>query len=120
MADCCCSITLTQDGPVDLTLCGSTSPDATTNTCGPIEAGLCEISGYTLPFTLTSPSNLTELFCMQKGTAFCAESTSGNASVRITCQVGQGTPQTVNATFNTPGQKVYFYVNQSCELVSCI
>lgn len=117
--DCCCLVQMTQ-GSATLDLCGTSSPLFSTTACGPTIAGGCTISGYLLTtFLDASGSPSSYHFCMAKGTPFYIQS-SHIATARITCQAGAANPQTVSVTFNTPGGKAYYSVNESCELVPCL
>ncbi|MEP6648154.1 MAG: hypothetical protein ABJC12_13775 [Saprospiraceae bacterium] len=116
--DCCCLIQLTE-GNTTLDICGSSSPLVSATPCS-AGAGTCVINGYLLSTTLNAggtPS--TYHFCMAKGVPFCIQS-SNAATARITCQAGSTSPQTVTVNFNTPGNKAYYTVNGSCELIPCL
>lgn len=119
VADCCCSVTLLSGPDVQLELCGTSSPTLTTMTCGPIGTDLCnDISGY-IEIVQIESGDPTGLFCVAKNTPFGIISSTGAATVRVTCQVGQTNPQSVNITLNTPGAKPYWQVNGDCELEPC-
>jgi len=116
--DCCCAITLTDGFTTNLIFCGVTDPCLSTQACS-VEAGSCVISGYELYSALSSVSNPTELFCVNKNSAFYILS-SANVSARITCQLGQANPQYVNVTFNTPNNKAYYVVDGDCTISNCL
>lgn len=113
--DCCCAITLTSQNSLNLIFCGVTDPCLSTQACY-AEAGNCVISGYELNATVTQASP-TQFFCVAKNSPFyILASAAGTA--RITCQVGQANPQTVNVSFNS--DKVYYTADNNCELTSCL
>jgi len=116
--DCCCSITATSGGAVALTFCGVTDPCLSSIPCS-ATAGTCTISGYELYGGINFGGVQTELFCVRKGSAFSIQPTSGSGTARMTCQLGQTNPQTVNITWNSPN-KVYYSVDNSCVLTSCL
>lgn len=109
--DCCCAVELVIGTSVQFELCGTSSPNNTTTTCSDTW-GLCSISGFLLPYTLTQQSAL-QVFCMPLGSAFRIKSTSGsgNGTVRITCQYGQ--LGSVSEDVNLPGQG-FLYVDEDC------
>ena len=121
-ADCCCWVELTGTTQLaNLTFCGTTNPDISTNVCGPIDLEApCEpVVGFYWTHQLTDDNNetSTEFFCVEKGTSFmigCAN----NATVRFTCQYGQTSPTFTPLIF-TSGDKRYFTVDNDCEVDEC-
>jgi hypothetical protein len=114
-ADCCCGVeVLSSGGAYSLALCGTSSPDNTTTTCGGTIQG-CSFSGFILNFALSYLD--TGLFCMPTSHAFSIVSSS-NVTVRISCQAGSIGPQSIDVTLaaNTPKA---IGVNGSCEVAEC-
>ena len=116
--DCCCLVTLTEGTSAPLVFCGTTNPELSTSECEAVVTGCNEIQGYYWFTTLTSSPDPTEHFCVEKNTGFMIGILTGSASLRVTCQVGQLAPQTVNVTVTSPN-KVFFNVNDDCELEVC-
>ena len=120
--DCCCSITLLSQpsGTIQIGLCGTSSPCLSTIACQAGSLGMCaDISGFEEPFSFTSQFE-TKMFCVPQGASFGITNTgTGTPTMRLTCQVGQVTPQTVTITLNTPPDKPFWQTNGSCELIKC-
>lgn len=121
--DCCCSIELLTDpgaGGLFLELCGTSSPCLSSVTCAAENVGICaDISGFIEDFYF--PVQSTKLgFCVPKNASFgIVSATPGAHTVRITCQEGQTSPQSVTITLNTPPDKPYWETNGDCELTEC-
>ncbi len=109
--DCCCAVELIDGGPVSFELCGTSSPNVLTTPCSDTW-GSCSISGFILPYTLTSLFDL-EIFCMPINSAFRIKSTSGSSAgtVRISCQYGQAA--TISEDISFPGQG-FFFIDGDC------
>ena len=81
--DCCCGVQLLTPTGTNLIICGTSSPDVTTTTCG-FMVGSCTVSGFELPFSLAQTEK--ELFCMPQNAGFSIYSSAG-ATVRVSCQM---------------------------------
>ncbi len=114
--DCCCGVQLISSMGSNLQLCGTSSPDNTTTTCGPIYAGSCTIQGYVLNLSLPNQYDI-GLFCMPQNRAFCIQPTA-SGTYRISCQAGVGGTQSIDVGIaaNTPA---YITVNENCEVSVC-
>ena len=120
--DCCCYVELTGGATsADLAFCGTTNPDISTSTCGPIDlASPCDdISGFYWTEALSSLGNPNEYFCVAKGTSFMlgAGPLTGT-NIRFHCQVGQTNPQFITLNLSA-GEKHYYTVDDDCELSEC-
>jgi hypothetical protein len=116
--DCCCSVTFLSGSTSTYKLCGTTDGDAVNCSVDEVCNGTINGLEHTL-FTLNSTTNTHELFCMAPNTAFAfANVLGGAASIQLTCQHGQTSPQTVNVVFTGPGRK-YYAVNGDCEVSEC-
>ena len=119
--DCCCSITLLDAPffPLDLEFCGTSGPCLSTMGCDDDDLGICgDLTGFIENISLPTQFS-TALFCVPKNAPFAIKSANQNLRVRLTCQVGQFTPQTVTIQLNTPPDKPYWQTDGSCELEPC-
>jgi len=114
--DCCCGAQLLSYNTVHLTLCGTTSPDVSTNTCGG-SSGSCSVSGYELYITLTDHLDK-GLFCMGKSSAFSITSDAAG-TVRVSCQNDQIGAQYQDLVFPNGGGTYYYSVNSGCYVLGC-
>lgn len=123
ISDCCCSVEFVSGGPFIFSLCGSTHTGLSTTPCGPFEipgmAGCPDVTAsyYQGPFNISSSAG-PEIFCVPTNASFMLQSSSGSGSVRITCQHGQASPQSVTPTITSPN-KYFFTTNGDCELSGC-
>ena len=116
--DCCCSVTYLNGNSGTFKICGTTDGDAVScsvpDLCNNTINGLEHTS-----FPINSTPNQQELFCMAHNTAFqLALKMGGSITVVITCQHGQTSSQKDTVTFTVPG-KIWFSVNDDCELTQC-
>ncbi len=119
VTDCCCSVTLLSDAPVEIQFCGTSTPFISNIDCSTENVGMCnDISGH-IEYIVLDPQFDTDTFCVQQNTPFGIIYANINAQIRITCQVGQATPQTQVITLNTPPNKPYWVVDGDCELTPC-
>jgi hypothetical protein len=119
MDDCCCVLTYVSGVQGEYKLCGTTDGDATTCEVDPAPGSCSTIDGLQHSFFELKSGETTELFCMAENTAFeLRKLNGGNASLTLTCQVGETNPQTVNITF-TGQDRRYFEVNGDCEVEDC-
>ena len=112
---CCCEALLISGSSIALELCGTNSPDNTSTTCSG-SSGNCNVSGRILNLSLSSFGPTGALFCMAPGNPFRITSTSGSGTVRLSCQWGQLSPQSVDIAFPTTR---FLDVNSSCEIAGC-
>lgn len=107
--DECCSGVMNLEGQITLKFCGVYSTNMSSTPCSDDGFGNCPISGFEWTFLLGAfPS--TEIFCVPQNSAFSVSST-GDGSVRISCQYGQLTPFSIDLEF--PG-KYYIYADGDC------
>jgi hypothetical protein len=115
--ECCCSVRLqATDNNANLVICGSTSG---TSTC--FKSGTTGCSGFvgiTYSFTLTGSQ--VQKFCALISGPFWIKNVDGSdpASIIITCQDGDISPQVIQITLN-PGDERYFENNGDCEIGPC-
>ena len=121
--DCCCEIEWISGSTLTYEICGATGNRLSTSPCGPIAnpPGSCPgvLQTYYLgPFNLSqSPSN--QLFCVPEMATFLLNVTgSGTASIGITCQLGQTSPQTIITSVSATN-RYYFDTDGSCEIALC-
>jgi hypothetical protein len=113
--DCCCGVQLLGDQQTDLIICGSSSPDVTTTTCG-FMVGSCNVSGFELPITLVNHLDK-GLFCMPQNAGFSIHASPG-AVLRVSCQNGVTNPWYQDVTISNGGT-VYMTNNGSCQVGFC-
>lgn len=118
--DCCCAVQLLSDNTnVFLELCGTSGPCLSEMACEDEDPGTCpDILGFIEDITLPTQFS-TVYFCVAKNSPFAIKSSSQQAQVRVTCQVGQTTPNWVTITLNTPPDKPYWETDGSCDLTAC-
>lgn len=116
--DCCCSISIQSGQSGDFQICGTTDGDATI--CSDDSSCSYDVNGYQHSFFTLTGNDLTQIFCMAPTTAFWIKRTSptGTTHVTLTCQHGQGSPQLINFTANSPFKRFYD-VSAECELTGC-
>jgi len=112
--DCCCGVQVISGSPTDVTICGSSSPDVTTTTCG-FMIGSCNVSGFELPYHLEPTEK--GLFCMPHNAGFSIQS-SAAATLRVSCQNGVTSPWFQDVTVSSSGT-VYMTNNGSCQVGFC-
>jgi hypothetical protein len=115
---CCCSIEILSVGAMTFEFCGTSGSKESTTACGPTSITGCsgDIDGYT--WIIQVNPNDKRSFCMEPGTPFMLKISAGTGTVRITCQEGATTPQTVTIPVSSPN-KYYFNVNGTCEVIEC-
>jgi len=117
--DCCCSIQLLSLGSTTLGFCGTSGPCVSTMTCGLSGLPFCpDINGFVETISLIGQSS-TVLFCVPQNSQFGIISATGAPVVRLTCQIGQTSPQFVTIQLNTPPAKPYWSTDSDCLLTSC-
>ena len=120
-ADCCCSIELLTQQSATLIFCGTSGDCVSTRTCNVMDLPSCpDVSGF--EETISLIQNVPQLFCVPQNSQFgiiVANPTSTMHQVRLTCQVGQATPQFINFTLNSPPNKPYWSTGSDCLLTSC-
>jgi hypothetical protein len=115
-ADCCCQVIGVSAGTINLTFCGTTNPDISTNVCGPIALDGCpDINGFSWFEALGQGDD--EFFCVQKGTSFMVGSSMAS-QFTISCQYGQTSPQIINISLSA-GEKKYYTADNACFLTEC-
>ena len=113
---CCCSVELDDTQSAGIRICGA--EDATTFCAGTHSGcGIVPFNNLGFDFTLSTGSPI-ENFCMEEGSGFYVLNLGNQTTVDITCQRGQGNPQTVNVPL-AANERVYFTVNTSCEIITC-
>jgi hypothetical protein len=118
--DCCCAVQLlSDDNNVQLDLCGTTGPCLSDMACEDDNPGTCpDILGFIQEVTLTNQFS-TVYFCVAKNSPFAIKSASTAAQVRVSCRVGQTTPNWVTINLNTPPDKPYWETDGNCDLTAC-
>jgi len=118
--DCCCSVQLLSIGSTTLDFCGTSGPCVSTMACGFSGLPFCpDISGFLETITLTGQFS-SALFCVPQNSQFgITSATGGTPQIRLTCQVGQPSPQFVTITLNSPPPKPYWSTGSDCSLTSC-
>jgi len=122
--DCCCAITLLSSpgiGGVDLVLCGTSGPCLSERECEVTDLDMCAdiLNSFELDINLPNQFS-TGLFCVSKNTPFGITSAGpGTPTVRLTCQLGHTSPQSVTITLNSPPDKPFWQTDGNCELSNC-
>jgi len=114
--DCCCDVELVSGNNISLILCGTSSPDVTTTSCGTYNVGSCTISGFELPITFVNPHDK-RLFCMPINAGFSITS-SGSTVLKVSCQHGQTSPWYQYVTIGA-NETAYLTNNGSCQVGFC-
>ena len=118
--DCCCAIQLlSDDGGLELELCGTSGPCLSEMACEDEDPGTCpDILGFIEVIDFPTQFS-TVYFCVAKNSPFAIKSATNQAQVRVTCQIGQTTPTWVTINLNTPPDKPYWETDGSCDLTAC-
>jgi hypothetical protein len=111
--DCCCAVAVLE-GPVDIDLCGTSTPNKPSTLCSQT-IGACNISGFIFTLPTLSISNPIEYFCMPVNGSFYLRS-SHTGKVRVTCQSGQVGYQSIDV--DLPATRG-FTVSGSCIIGGC-
>lgn len=117
---CCCQVALAgSTTQADLYLCGTYDP-IWSDGCGPTNQGTCfEIEGEDQTISLSSPGDLSGLFCVHEESSFYIRNATGSTvSVTLTCQVGQFGAQVLNLTIPN-NQADFFTADSDCVLTDC-
>jgi hypothetical protein len=115
--ECCCSVRLqATDNNANLLICGSTSGTSTCFKSG--TTGCNGFSGISYSFTLTGSQ--VQKFCALISGPFWIKNVdiSDPASIIITCQDGEFSPQVIQITLNA-GDERYFENSGDCEIGPC-
>jgi hypothetical protein len=115
--ECCCSVRLQATDPdANLLICGSTSGTSTCFKSGPTGCG--NFVGITYSFTLSGTQ--VQEFCALISGPFWIKNVDALdvASIIITCQNGQASPQVIQLTLN-PGDERFFENDGDCAIGPC-